>query len=413
MTTDLINKKELQNKLQGFQEGKDYSVSAAKNGRQVYNIHSEELKKIFGSNIVYCKIETYDEENYHYRGRFDGYENGSRYSHQVWWTGEDFNPENHPDFENFDNKWRDFHDQNFLNSITSWGREIGNVFDDWKIKNEFFNQTKIKSFKMTKTNFFPGTGDSDKRYCANHGCWNVDKAVCSNDNFCQYCGKFFDRARTEPSHPREVANQPKPELERIRQLELENEQNQQVKNQQIANLEEQNGILNQQLAEEQQAKKKVAEQAQAERDNLQNELNQLRQELSQTQEKIIQLSAELKTELEKTSNLDTEKAVEQLTKTRQKLKKIDQLTPKTNPKDEQLNSLREQLNNSQQILVAAAAHRQSLIQAKQVQPQTEIKPTTLSQPKNRVPYLVGGLFLFGVSILTLGYFLGKKRKKLK
>jgi len=80
---NIFEKQELQNKLQGFQRGKDYSISSAEDGKQIYNIHSDELKKKFGSNLVYCRIEKSDEKDFHYRGRFEGYANGGRYSHQV------------------------------------------------------------------------------------------------------------------------------------------------------------------------------------------------------------------------------------------------------------------------------------------------------------------------------------------
>jgi len=78
-----FEKQELENKLKGFQAGKDYSVSPAEDGKQVYNIHSEELKKVFGNNLVYCRLEKYDGQGCFYRGRFEGYKNGDFHSQQV------------------------------------------------------------------------------------------------------------------------------------------------------------------------------------------------------------------------------------------------------------------------------------------------------------------------------------------
>src|SRR5205085_1027317 len=91
----------------------------------------------------------------------------------------------------------------------------------------------------------------------------------------------------------------------------ENEQ----KNQQIANLEEQNKTLNQQLAEERKAKETV----QAEKDNIQNELDQLQQELEAVQQELTELQAELKSKGEKTPDTNTDQAIEKLDKTQQKL----------------------------------------------------------------------------------------------
>ena len=76
--------KKIENKLKGFQAGKDYSVSSVENGKQVYNIHSDELKKALGSNLVYCRIEKYDGQDFRYQGHFKGYKNGSFHTSQTW-----------------------------------------------------------------------------------------------------------------------------------------------------------------------------------------------------------------------------------------------------------------------------------------------------------------------------------------
>ena len=104
----IFEKQELQNKLQGFQQGKDYSVSS-EDGKQIYDIHSADLKKsLWGDRIpIWCKVEIYDKENEHYRGRFEGYEDGY-HNVQVWWSGEKFNPEFYSGFEDFDEYWKDF-----------------------------------------------------------------------------------------------------------------------------------------------------------------------------------------------------------------------------------------------------------------------------------------------------------------
>ncbi|CAI2182475.1 15122_t:CDS:2 [Funneliformis geosporum] len=344
MTDNKFNKKELQNKLQGFAEGQDYSI-LAENGKQVYDIHSSALKKsLWGDRIpVWCKIEVYDNENEHYRGRFEGYENGY---------------------------------QSLQNGLDNNLIEIGSSKNGSDYKSE--------------------TGKAEGNFAnqKNKNPWQIGENIGHGDKF----------APINPGPASDKHNE-----EHLASLR----ESQSALDQQNIHLKAENKSLEQQLAQERQTKKEIEEQAQAERNNLQNELNQLRQELRQTQEKITQLQAELKTELTKTSNPDTQKVIKQLTKTQQELKKIDQLTPKNNPQEEQLNSLREQLDNSQQALSAAAAHRQSLLPVQQVQSAVKSQPPALSQPKSKAPYLVGGLVFSGVSLLILGYFLGKEKKRNK
>jgi len=402
-----FEKQELENKLKGFQAGKDYSVSPAEDGKQVYNIHSEELKKVFGSNLVYCRLEKYDGEDHHYRGRFEGYSNGGKYSHQVWWSGENLNPETHPLFKDFGKDW-----ENFFGNLKSFSHEIGNVHENWRIRDSFnfFNQDVIKSFRVTTTKFGPsslnqtnkkkqlGIGHEEqtsKKYCANHECWNVDKAFSTNDNYCQHCGQFLNLVATDSVYPRKITNQPESELGKTRQFELE----QQAKDQAIANLEEQNKVLNQQLAQERQIKEEAKRQAQQERDKFQNELRQLREELNQAQEKLSQLQEELKTKLAKTSDSETEKGLEQLTKTQQGLAEVNQLAQKNSPDAEELDKIKGQLDNSQQVIAAVAAHQQAVSSEKPLSSGAEIKPAP-KPTKNHVPYLVGGLAIFGIPILV-------------
>jgi Fe-S cluster biosynthesis and repair protein YggX len=41
---NIFNKYDIENKLKNFKEGKDYSVSPADDGKQIYNFISDELK---------------------------------------------------------------------------------------------------------------------------------------------------------------------------------------------------------------------------------------------------------------------------------------------------------------------------------------------------------------------------------
>lgn len=434
---DIFEKQELQNKLQGFQEGKDYSISPAEDGKQIYDIHSIDLKKsLWGDRIpVWCKVEVYDKENEHYRGRFEGYEDGYR-SIQFWWRGKETNPEakkfggsSYPDFDHFEWEMKHFFEN--LEGIDEFKAlsETGNVFDDWRVRERFRKGSIENNFSDSKKEqkwsvaFDP---PSDLPTCQ---CNLAIKKACLGDrNRCLKCGGIFGNTNRENIRNAcwdcgkfEVSEE-MVENGNVRCNKCDNKQasylqksaKKDEKNQQIANLEEKNKLLNQQLVEERQAKEEVEQQAQAERNNLQTELEQLREELSKTQEKLVQLQAELKVQSGKSPDSDVKKAVEQLAKVHQELKEVDKLTQKSNPNNEELNNMKEQLNNSQQTLAAAAAaHRQPLIQEKRFQPQTEIKPVAPSQPKNYVPYLIGGLVIFGASALVLGYSLGQKKKENK
>lgn len=60
-------------------------------------------------------------------------------------------------------------------------------------------------------------------------------------------------------------------------------------------------------------------------------------------------------------------------------------------------------NNNQQ---QNAQYLQTLIQ----QGSSPTKPT--NQPSNNAPLLIGGLVVFGVSVLGIGYLWGKKKEKI-
>jgi len=114
--------------------------------------------------------------------------------------------------------------------------------------------------------------------------------------------------------------------------------------------------------------------------------------------------------VEKSPDPGVKKAAEQLVETHQKLIEVNKLTQKSNPNNEELNKIKEQLNNSRQTIAAAAAHRQPLL-FKKNNHKTEVKSVAPSQPKSHVSYLIGGLVILGVSVLILGYFLGQRKKE--
>jgi hypothetical protein len=66
---------------------------------------------------------------------------------------------------------------------------------------------------------------------------------------------------------------------------------------------------------------------------------------------------------------------------------------------------------------AHTAYLQTLIQSETPRPKAEIKATAPNNSQNNhknpnlnVFYLVGGLVLFGMAILAIGYWLGKRKK---
>ncbi|CAH1765661.1 306_t:CDS:10, partial [Entrophospora sp. SA101] len=317
-TSLILEKQKLQNKLQGFQEGKDYSVSPAENGRQVYNIHSDELKKVFGSNLVYCKIETYDGENYHYRGRFEGYQNGD--FHKKFFNN---NPNvKRVEFEVVEEEIRNSEPEMTIGIEHPRPDERKREIEGAKVS--CFNCGKLSPEEIRLDNTSAGRnsvqGDGNVR--------------------CNECNAKY-----------------------IEQLQTKITEEKQQKDEQIANLSEQNENLNQQLAEERQAK----EAAQAERNNIQK--------------------------------------VEKLEKTQHELKEIDKLSQKISLNAEELKDLKEQLNSSRQEIqtIAAAAHTQPLIPTNQPQAEIKIVAPKKVPPKtiNHTPYLIGGLALLLGSVLGI------------
>ena len=432
-----FEKKELQNKLQGFQEGKDYSISSAENGKWIYDIHSTDLKKsLWGDRIpVWCKVEVYDNENEHYRGRFEGYENGYS-SLQIWWRGEEFNPESHPHFENFRGETERFFEDVFNISnqcssveVAKVSQEIGNIFDDWKITSTRFRKGSIekKSSPFEESRNWSATFDppSDLPTCQ---CNLAIKKACLRDrNRCLKCGGIFgdtnreniinacwDCGKFEVSEEmiengRFRCNECDNKLAYLQEKSKENEQ----KNQQITNLKEENKTLNQQLEIARQAEKE-AERILAESKVLQEqawiELTQLREELAQVKQELVQVQEQL--QKQKPSELHAKQLIEELEKSNQNLVASQKLAQKPKLNHQEITEVKNQLDNSRRILAAAAAHTQS-VKESQFQAPSKTKIThEQSNKTNYFPYLVSGLVIFGFATLGLFFWQKKKRSKI-
>ncbi|KLL02031.1 MAG: hypothetical protein MRERC_5c052 [Mycoplasmataceae bacterium RC_NB112A] len=83
-TNNIYNKNEIKNKLQNFQEGKDYFITPTKEGKiKDYTFFNDRLKSLFGGNNwipVRVWQEKYDDQNVSYRGHF---EEGKNYSSSI------------------------------------------------------------------------------------------------------------------------------------------------------------------------------------------------------------------------------------------------------------------------------------------------------------------------------------------
>ena len=187
----------------------------------------------------------------------------------------------------------------------------------------------------------------------------------------------------------------------LQEKSKENEQ----KNQQITSLKEENKTLNQKLETERQAKKEAErslEESKIRQEQAQIELTQLQEELAQVKQELTQAQEKLKEQMEKSPQTNTKQLIERLEKSGKDLTASQKLAqnPKLNHQD--LIEVKDQLDNSRRILAAAAAHTQSVEKASQLQ--TQVKPTKIHEQSkaNYLPYLVGGLAIFG--FLALGLF---------
>jgi hypothetical protein len=80
------NLREVKNKLQNFQEGKDYTVSPTGSGKWFYNFFSDELKRFWGDDRILVNriVETDSNKDYDYYGEFENYQDGSYRSFRMW-----------------------------------------------------------------------------------------------------------------------------------------------------------------------------------------------------------------------------------------------------------------------------------------------------------------------------------------
>jgi len=86
------NENEIKNRLSGFQENKDYSVSPTEQSEvNNYIFHNDSLRNIFGVERVPVRVwkDKYEDENVKYRSHF---EEGEKYyfSHQEWHFGKNY-----------------------------------------------------------------------------------------------------------------------------------------------------------------------------------------------------------------------------------------------------------------------------------------------------------------------------------
>lgn len=125
---NIYNQNEVKNKLQNFQEGKDYFVTPSKKPEiKDYTFYNDRLKSLFGgNNWVPVRVwqEKYEDENVSYRGHF---EEGKDYyySAQRWDYGKDY--------QHKPGEWFPIEKQEIrINNNGDWrrtsirGRELGN-----------------------------------------------------------------------------------------------------------------------------------------------------------------------------------------------------------------------------------------------------------------------------------------------
>lgn len=191
-------------------------------------------------------------------------------------------------------------------------------------------------------------------------------------------------------------------------------ENQRAKDQQITNLQEklnqkEKNLIesSQQLAIERQAKEKAEkdlEEAKTQQEKVQNELIQLREELVQIKQELIQTQEKLKEQMEKSPEVNVKQLIEKLGKVGKNLTASQKLVQKPKLNYQEVAEVKNQLENSRQVLVAAAAHTQSAV-SQATLPKAEIKPVKVQEnrPQNQLFSLfIGGVFLFGISTLILG-----------
>ena len=86
---NILNKKDVENKLKNFREGKDYSVFR-EGEKEIFNFHNNFLRDVFGNDYttIYEVAESWDSDNFnHARGAAE-YENDKthityRYEHRI------------------------------------------------------------------------------------------------------------------------------------------------------------------------------------------------------------------------------------------------------------------------------------------------------------------------------------------
>jgi len=100
--------------------------------------------------------------------------------------------------------------------------------------------------------------------------------------------------------------------------------------------------------------------------------------------------------------LHAKQLIEELEKSNQNLVASQKLAQKPKLNHQEITEVKNQLDNSRQILAAAAAHTQSVEKASRLQ--TQVKPVKIHEQSNKtnyLPYLVGGLVIFGSLVLGL------------
>ncbi|MCE8162680.1 MAG: hypothetical protein I3273_02095 [Candidatus Moeniiplasma glomeromycotorum] len=139
MNQNIYNQNEIKNKLQNFQEGKDYFVTPSKEPKLAdYTFFNDNLKSLFGgNNWVPVRVwqEKYEDKNVSYRGHFEEGKN-YYYSAQCW----DYNKG-----ENASRETQNFHyPKPLLNDLKKW-KEAG--FRNIKLHSE---GGKFEGGKMIK-----------------------------------------------------------------------------------------------------------------------------------------------------------------------------------------------------------------------------------------------------------------------
>lgn len=399
----IYNENEIKNKLQNFQEGKDYFVTLSKEPAvKDYTFFNDRLKGLFGGvNWVPARVwrEKYDDQNCSYRGHFEEGKSDQGgdyyYSFQSWtgmppadktgwrpvssevyrrdngdWTKVSVNVRNlgnNPEPKklepNHDLKWKYNQLVGRLNSLLK--RPESDFGVNGKAKKEFeISQVKLdiadieRKIKEERENYSEISRPDwiscpvcDKKFNKNTEVWGVQVEVGFQPTCCYRCAETFKDKRKP--HGRIIKSGSDEYFRRDLQ---------------------QRGRM---------GRNEEGSWATDNNSDLQKENQELRQQLAQVQAELARTLAELK-----------------------------KLTGKSNERLEE-----QQVNNEKAITNGSVAEmKEQMARSQTLVNELSTQTNTTSQTKNdnknsSLPYLIGGSVLVGSALLIGGYLVSKKKAK--